>query len=253
MVNNQSVDQRRRTFLRISTFAATLLCSLPAQLLPGFGQAARSLAATMKIGVVGSGKLGGSVGSRWVKAGHDVCFSSRHPEALKGLVDSLGSGARAGTVHEAIAFGSVVLIAVPYSALPQIGRENANELSGKIVIDACNPIASRDGDIANEAMENGIGPTSMKYLPGTRLVRAFNPVGYHNFEGDAPRGGEPIGMPVAGDDLEAIEVAAQLVRDAGLEPVIVALARAMQFAPGTPLFGRALPAQQLRKQLGAAQ
>jgi hypothetical protein len=60
-------------------------------------------------------------------------------------------------------------------------------------------------------------------------------------------------MPVAGDDLEAVEVAAQLVRDAGLEPVIVPLARAMQFAPGTPLFGRALPAQQLREQLGAAQ
>jgi predicted dinucleotide-binding enzyme len=207
----------------------------------------------MKIGIIGSGKIGGSVGSRWVKAGHEVLFSSRHPDELKALVDPLGPRARAGTVQEAIAFGNVVLIAVPYRALPQIGSDNARELSGKIVIDACNPIASRDGDIVKEAMDNGIGPTSMKYLPGTRLVRAFNPVGSRYFAADAPRGGAPIGMPVAGDDPEAVQVASQLVRDAGLEPVVVPLARAMQFAPGTPLFGSALPAHELRTQLGAAQ
>jgi predicted dinucleotide-binding enzyme len=206
----------------------------------------------MKIGIVGSGKLGGAVGARWVKAGHEVLFSSRHPDELKGLVEGLGPRARAGSVGEAAAFGEVVLIAVPYAALPQIGRDNAAALSGKIVIDACNPIAARDGEIVEEAMTNGIGPTSQKYLPGARLVRAFNPVGYRNFEGE-PRSGEKIGMPLAGDDPEAVKIAAQLARDAGVEPVVLPLARAMDFAPGTPLFGKAMPVSELRSRLGIAQ
>lgn len=250
MTSGPSTDRGRRAFLRISGMAALLVFA--AQRAPAFAQATTGGTA-MKIGIIGSGKLGGAVGARWVRAGHEVLFSSRHPEELKGLVESLGARARAGTVGEAIAFGEVILIAVPYRALPQIGREHASELSGKIVIDACNPIASRDGEIAQEAMTNGIGPTSLKYLPGTRLVRAFNPVGYRNFEGDAPRGGEKIGMPVAGDDAAAVKIASQLARDAGVEPVVLPLARAMDFAPGTPLFGKAFPVQELRNRLGVPQ
>jgi 8-hydroxy-5-deazaflavin:NADPH oxidoreductase len=249
MPGKLSIDRHRRAFLRMSGIAALFAVT---QRVPALAQTSTGGAA-MKIGIVGSGKIGGSVGARWVKAGHEVLFSSRHPEELKGLVESLGPRARAGTVREAIAFGNVVFIAVPYAALPQIGRENASELAGKIVIDACNPIATRDGEIVQEAIANGIGPTSQKYLPGTRLVRAFNPVGSRNFEGDPPREGEKIGIPVAGDDPEAVKIAVQLVRDAGVEPVVVPLARAMEFAPGTPLFGKAFPVGELRKRLGMAQ
>jgi 8-hydroxy-5-deazaflavin:NADPH oxidoreductase len=252
-MNDEEFHRSRRMFLRTSGLIAIALVG--AARAPLVRAQANTAGSPMKIGVVGSGKLGGSVGGRWVKAGHEVFFSSRHPEELKGLVDSLGSRARAGSVKDAIGFASVVFIAVPYAALPDIGRENAVGLAGKIVIDACNPIASRDGDIVKEAMANGIGPTSMKYLPGTRLVRAFNPVGYRNFEGDPQTSPsvDRIGMPVAGDDPDAVKVASQLVRDAGLEPVIVPLARAMDFAPGTALFGKAIPVAELRKQLGVAQ
>jgi len=250
MTSKQSIDRHRRAFLRVSGMAALL--AFAAQRAPALAQA-RSGGTAMKIGIVGSGKLGGTVGARWVKAGHEVLFSSRHPDALKPLVEALGPRARTGTVREAIAFGEVVLIAVPYGALPQIGREHAGALSGKIVIDACNPIAARDGEIAQEAMANGIGPTSLKYLSGTRLVRAFDPVPYRNFEGDVPRGGEKIGMPVAGDDAEAVKIASQLARDAGAEPVALPLSRAMDFAPGTPLFGKAFPVGELRKRLGMTQ
>ena len=253
MANEQGLDRRRRAFLRVSgIFAAALALALAAQRAPAFAHAS-TRGTAMKIGIIGSGKLGGAVGSRWVKAGHEVLFSSRHPEQLKGLAEPLGPRARVGTVGEAVAFGDIVLIAVPYAALPQIGREHAKELSGKIVIDACNPIAARDGEIVQEAMANGIGPTSLKYLPASRLVRAFNPVGYRNFEGDAPSSGEKIGMPVAGDDPEAVRIPSQLARDTGVEPVVLPLARAMDFAPGTPLFGKALPVQELRKRLGMTQ
>lgn len=243
------IDRHRRAFLQISGMVALFAVTKG---VPALAQTSTTGAA-MKIGIVGSGRIGGSVGARWVKAGHEVLFSSRHPEELKGLVEPLGPRARVGTVREAISFGNVVFIAVPYAALPQIGRENAAELSGKIVIDACNPIAARDGEVAQEAMANGIGPTSQKYLPGTRLVRAFNPVPYRNFEGDASSEGEKIGMPVAGDDPEAVKVAVQFVRDAGAEPVVLPLARAMEFAPGTPLFAKAFPVGELRKRLGMAQ
>ena len=128
----------------------------------------------MKIGIIGAGHIGGTIGELWTKAGHPVFFSSRHPEELKGLVERLGPLAQAGTVDQAIAFADVVFIAVPYGALPQIGRDYGKSLAGKIVLDADNAVASRDGAIADEVERDGIGVTSQKYLPGARLVRAFN-------------------------------------------------------------------------------
>jgi predicted dinucleotide-binding enzyme len=111
----------------------------------------------------------------------------------------------------------------------------------------------RDGAAAEEAMKNGIGATSTKYLPGVRYVRAFNPVGAGQLRQLSHRAGTAIGMPLAGDDPQAVEIAARLVRDAGFEPVVVPLARAMAFAPGTPLFGRPTPVDELRQKLGAPQ
>src|ERR1700680_2454904 len=226
----------RRALLRLGAGAALtpLVFSAPS--------AAQSPAGgAMKIGVVGSGRLGGTVGGLWAKAGHQVLFSSRHPDELKGLVEELGVNARAGTVAEAVAFGDAILVAVPYAALPGVGRDNAAALKGKVILDACNPIAGRDGDIVNEAVANGVGETSAKYLPGTRLVRAFNSFGARSFASEAHRAGEPIGVPIASDDPEAIKVASRLVRDAGFEPVAVSLARAREFTPPEALFRQALP------------
>jgi predicted dinucleotide-binding enzyme len=242
MTKNNSID--RRTLLRLGASAAfaPLILSTPSMAQPAGG--------AMKIGVVGSGRLGGTVGGLWVKAGHQVLFSSRHPEELKDLVGGLGASARAGTVAEAVAFGDAVLVAVPYAALPEVGRDNAAALKGKVVLDACNPIAARDGDIVNEAIANGVGETSAKYLPGTRLVRAFNSFGAASFASEAHRAGEPIGVPIASDDPDAIKVASKLVRDAGFEPVAVPLARAKEFAPPEALFRQALPVSELKARLG---
>lgn len=224
------------------------IVSLP--LLSKFFPAFAQTPADTRIGVVGSGRLGGAVGTIFAKAGYKVMFSSRHPEELKDLVASAGPNASAGTVAQAITFGNVILMAVPYKALPDVGRENAAGLKGKIVLDACNPIASRDGDIVKEANANGVGETSQKYLPGTRLVRAFNSFGGRTFATEGHRAGEPIGVPLASDDAEALKIAEKLVRDVGFEPVSVPLARGKEFAPPAPLFTRALPVSELRKELG---
>ena len=105
----------------------------------------------MKIGVIGSGNIGSAVGTLWVKAGHQVLFSSRHPENLKQLVDGLGPLARAGTVDEALSFGDVVFIGVPYGAYPQIAKDYGKQFAGKIVLDAGNAVLARDGEIGKQA------------------------------------------------------------------------------------------------------
>ena len=184
-----------------------------------FAQSATS-ASAVKIGIIGSGNIGSTVGTLWVKAGHQVLFSSRNPQNLKQLVDGLGHLARAGTVKEALTFGDVVFIGVPYSAYPQLGTDYAKEFVGKIVLDAGNAVLARDGEIAKEARQNGVGLTSAKLLAGARIVRAFNILSFRKVANLSNRPEGRIAIPIAGDDQEALKVASGLVRDAGFEPVI---------------------------------
>jgi 8-hydroxy-5-deazaflavin:NADPH oxidoreductase len=206
------------------------------------------------IGVIGSGHIGGTIGGLWVKAGHAVLFSSRHPDELKDLVAGLGELAQAGTVDQAIAFSDVLFIAVPYAALPQIGRDYGAALKGKILLDACNAVAPRDGNtLADEVEQEGIGVVSQKYLTGARLVRAFNTLNYKIFASEANRPDPKLAVPIAGDDPEAVKTAATLVRDAGFDPVVVGkLADAARFQRGAPGYGQAVTAAELKQKLSLA-
>ncbi len=207
--------------------------------------------APLKIGIVGAGRIGGTLASLWAKAGHELLISSRHPDQLQGLARELGPRARAGTPREAAAFGEVVLISVPYGALPQLGRDLAKELAGKVVLDTGNPYPERDGEMAVEARRKGTGVASAEFLPGVRLVRAFNAISYLSLRSEAHRPGEPVAIPIAGDDERALTMAKRLVRDAGFEPVLVGpLARAKLFDVGTPVYTRLLTARELRARLG---
>jgi 8-hydroxy-5-deazaflavin:NADPH oxidoreductase len=213
--------------------------------------AAAPAAKPVKIGIIGTGHIGGTLARLWVAAGHEVLISSRHPDELKGLAAELGSKARVGTPRDAALFGDVVVVSVPYGALPQVGRDLKAELAGKVVLDTCNPYPSRDGDMANEARRLGTGVADPQFLPGVRLVRAFNAINSGDLASDAHRAGEPIAIPLAGDDAAALEVAQRLVRDAGFEPVVVGpLSRAREFDVGTPVYTRLLTAPQLRAALG---
>ena len=191
----------------------------------------------LKIGMIGSGKVGSAIGAVWVKAGHEVMFSSRHLENDQALADSLGAGAHAGTPREAAAFGEVVVVSVPYGALPNVGKELADLIKGKIVIDTCNPFLKRDGETAVWAREKGAGLASAELLPGARLVRAFNAIGAARM-GSAYQEPGVVGMPIAGDDAEAVEVASRLIREIGYEPVLIGgLAMGKHLMPGTLLAG----------------
>jgi predicted dinucleotide-binding enzyme len=202
-------------------------------------------AGKQKIGMIGSGHVGSALGGVWAKAGHEVMFSSRSLDDDKKLAAGLGSNARAGTPHEAAAFGEVLVFAVPYGALPDLGKSLADVLKGKVVIDTCNPFPQRDGDVATQAREKGAGLFSAQLLPGARIVRAFNAVGAAHMASAHEDPGK-VGMPIAGDDKKAIEVASGLIREIGFEPVLVGgLDMGKYLMPGTPLAGEHTP-QEIR-------
>ena len=241
-----TVDRRRRLLSGSLGFALLALGVLPARLR---AQASRD-GGPIPIGVIGSGRIGGTVGGLWVRAGHPVMFSSRHPEELKPLVDKLGPLARAGTVAEALAFSKVIFLAVPYKALPDIAAEHGKAFAGKIVVDATNAIRARDGAIAEEASRKGIGITTAKYLRGARIVRAFNFMGATKFASEHHRAEGLIAVPIAADDPAALRVGEQLVRDAGFEPVVIGrLETADSFAPGGPLFHQIGSADAMRARM----
>jgi len=237
----------RRSFLTVAGAAAATVA------LGGLPYAARAASAApqrTKIGIIGSGRIGGTLGGLWAKAGHEVMFSSLDLEHDKALAQKHGPNARAGTPREAAAFGDVLLMAVPYRALPQIGKDLASQIKGKVVIDACNPFVGRDGDIATWAREKGAGLASAELLPGARIVRAFNAVGAARLPEIAQSRGARTGMPIAGDDASAIAAASRLIRDVGFEPVLVGpLAMGRHLIPGTPLAGERSP-EDIRKIIG---
>lgn len=209
-------------------------------------RAAGAAGSKAKIGVIGSGNVGSNLGRVLAQAGHPVMFSSRNLEHDKQLAAGVGASARAGTPAEAAAFGDVLIIAVPYGALPDLGKALDGGLKGKIVLDACNPFPNRDGEIANRAREEGAGRMSAELLPGARIVRAFNAIGAARM-GQAHEQPGKIGMPIAGDDKEAIEVASRLIREIGYEPVLIGgLDKGKYLMPGTPLSGEHSP-EEIRK------
>lgn len=245
MPKHESLDRARRSLL----FAGGLL-TITEALRPLSALAQTTEGTKLRIGVIGSGHIGGTIGGLWVKAGHPVLFSSRHPDELKDLVGGLGPLARAGTVAQAIAYGDVIFVAVPYGALPELGLDYGDALRGKVVLDAGNAVAARDGPIADEVERNGVGITSQKYLPGTKLVRAFNTLSYKIFANEAHRPDPKLAIPIAGDDSNAVQVASGLVRDAGFEPVIVGkLIDARRFQRGAPGYGQAVTATELKQKL----
>ncbi|HWC62779.1 MAG TPA: NAD(P)-binding domain-containing protein [Rhizomicrobium sp.] len=202
----------------------------------------------MKIATIGSGREGGALGTLFAKLGHPVLFSSLHPEELKDLVAAAGPKARAGTSADAVAFGDVIFLAVPYTAVEQIGRDFGAALAAKpLVLDVSNPVPARDGqDFFNKIMsEGGPGLVSKKLLHDARIVRGFNAIGGGQLASLSQRPADQrVGVPIAGDDQKAIDLADRLIREAGFEPVLVGgLAKGKYLVPGTPLAGVHTPAE----------
>lgn len=207
----------------------------------------------MRIAVIGSGHIGGTLGRLWARAGHDVCFGSRHADELRQRLRTQGVSAEVRDVVSAADAGDVIFTAVPYGVWPDLASEIGPAATGRIIVDAGNPYPQRDGAFAEAAIAagEGAGLPVARLLPGVRFVRGFSSVFWRTLESEAHRDGDRVGIPLAGDDDEALDVAARLVRDAGFDPVVVGpLRRARDFDPGTRVYNTGMTAAQLRAVVG---
>jgi 8-hydroxy-5-deazaflavin:NADPH oxidoreductase len=206
-----------------------------------------------RIGIVGSGNIGGNLGVLLGKAGYEIFFSSRHPETLQEFVTAAGPAARAGQVAEAIAFGDLVLLSIPLIGYRELDDDVKQALKGKIVIDTSNPYPERDGAIAIEARKDpgGMGTFVARLLPGARIVRAFNTVYFEDLKRTINKNGEKIGIPIASDDQEGLNAAVELTQKAGLDPVVVGgLKKSKLFDVGTAVYATSASAGEIREKLG---
>ncbi len=203
----------------------------------------------MRIGIIGAGMIGSTMSRLWADAGHTVLIASRHPEELEPLAEKLGRNASVGAPVDAAAFGEAVLLTVPLVAIPQLASDLAPSLAGKVVLDTGNAYEKRDGAAAREASQDPQGSAgwAARMFPGARWVKAFNTVYFKVLEREAHRNGDRVGIPLASDDPQALDIAADLVRDAGFEPVVVGpLARGKEFEPDTPPYNTGMSARDLR-------
>ncbi len=205
----------------------------------------------MKIGIIGSGNIGGTLGQHWAKAEHEVMFSSRHPEDLKSMADKVG--ASVGTTEEAAAFGKVILLAIPYGKVPDVAQQ-IGSLDGKILIDAGNPYPQRDGDVTQKVIDDE-SQTATGYVaslfPGAKTVKAFNSVSDRVFAKQAFKAGdERIAVQVCSDNSEAKETVKRLIADIGFAPQDLGdLSRGVLFEPDAPLYNQNLKIGEAQKLL----
>ncbi|MDG6094257.1 NADPH-dependent F420 reductase [Acetobacter sp. AN02] len=205
----------------------------------------------LKIGLIGAGQVGGTLAGLWVAAGYHVMLSARSEDEAREAAARLGPSASAGTPAQAAAYGDVVVLAVPFRAIPSLGQQLSGVVKGKILLDPSNFYSFRDGAIAATAAQDGAGPTTSRYFPGARVVRAFNSIDMSVLRSEARRAAPLLAVPVAGDDPAAVSTVADLVRAAGFDPVITGnLASSVLFQPGGPGFEVRANAAELRSTLG---
>jgi predicted dinucleotide-binding enzyme len=205
----------------------------------------------MKVGIIGSGNIGGTLTRRLRELGHDVTVAnSRGPGSLAGLATE--TGAIAGTAEEAARAGDLVVVAVPLRAVPALP---AADLADKIVVDANNYYPARDGRIP----DIDDGATSSRWtgdrLPGARVVKAFNTIqSGHLLSRARPRGAAGrIALPVAADDAAAKRLVMDLVDELGFDPVDAGgLDDSWRQEPGHPVYGADADAPGVRAGLAAA-
>ncbi|HEY3569050.1 MAG TPA: NAD(P)-binding domain-containing protein [Thermoanaerobaculia bacterium] len=174
----------------------------------------------MRIGVLGSGLMGGKLGTIFARAGHEVVFSyARHQEKLERLAREAGGSSRAGTPAEAARDADALLLAVHWSRVDEVLKQ-AGDLSGKVIVTCSLPMNDQDTGLVLGLTNSGAEELAKK-APDARVVCAFNTVPSEVLFGvfaARDRDGRPS-LVYCGDDAESKEIAAGLIRDAGFDPV----------------------------------
>ncbi|MFD2766772.1 NADPH-dependent F420 reductase [Micromonospora eburnea] len=206
----------------------------------------------MKIGIIGSGHIGGTLTRRLCALGHDVTVTnSRGPQSLTDLAAE--TGATAGTLEETVQGAELVIVAVPVRAVPDLP---AALFDGKLVVDADNYYPERDGDIP-ELLDRSLSSSrwTAEHLKGAQVVKVFNTIrAPHLMDNGRPAGApDRIALPVAGDDSAAKRVVMELVDELGFDPVDGGtLDGSWRQQPGTPVYGADRDADGVRQGLAEA-
>jgi 8-hydroxy-5-deazaflavin:NADPH oxidoreductase len=207
----------------------------------------------MKIGIIGSGNIGETTARLFVNAGHQIALSnSKGPQSLESLVASIGpNSAKAMTVQEAIAFGDVVLLALPWRKREELRSLPSELLKNKIVIDATNPYSENFEviDLGNSTSSEEVA----KELPaGARIVKAFNTMYYETLRTESRKSKDDrLVLFVAGDDADAKSVVSNLIEDIGFTPVDTGSLRegGRKQQPGSPIYNNPMTVEVARKRL----
>ena len=177
----------------------------------------------MHVTVIGAGNMGRGIGHRLVAGGHDVTVVDRDPEEAGQLAEELRSAAKADATVEAAGPGAelrgeVVILALYYPGTLDVAKELGDRLVGKVVVDITNPLNQNFDGLATAPGTSAAEELATSAPPGVRVVKAFNTT----FAGTLVAGevaGQPLDVLLAGDDEEAKERVAQLVRDGGLRAI----------------------------------
>ncbi len=169
----------------------------------------------MNIGILGAGNVGGTLGSRWARGGHTVAFGVRDPnsEDARALVAKAGAG-KAVTIPEAARAADVLLLSTPWGAARQV-IESLGDLSGKVFIDATNPLAA-DLSALTVGTTTSAGEQVAQWARGARVVKAFNTVGYNVMEKPAFGAGRAL-LFYCGDDAVAKQTVRALAEELGFD------------------------------------
>ncbi|MFC8981082.1 NADPH-dependent F420 reductase [Streptomyces sp. NPDC057411] len=172
----------------------------------------------MKIGVLGTGNMADALATHWVRAGHELFIGGRNEQSAQRLATRIGGGAGHGSLEAAVGFGEVVLAALPYGVGVSIVQEHRSALKGKVLLDCANPVGP-----GFRLLTEG-GPSAAHRLaaaaPDAHVVKAFNLCHEDVWRMTPPVfDGQPLSVPICGDDEAALALARELVRDMGCEPV----------------------------------
>jgi predicted dinucleotide-binding enzyme len=174
----------------------------------------------MRIGIIGSGLMGGKLGILFARAGHEVVFSySRRYEKLEELAREARGGARAGSPLEAAMEADAILLAVHWSRLDDV-LSQAGDLSGKIIVSCCVPLNIANTELVVAHTSSGAEVIANK-IPEARIVAAFQAVPSEVFFDvfEARQSATRPSLVYCGDDANSKAIAAKLIRDVGFDPV----------------------------------
>ena len=208
----------------------------------------------MRIGIIGTGHIGGTLARAFARADHEVAISnSRAPATLEALADELGPRARAVTAAEAAEFGDVVVVSVPFGRYRELPAES---FDGTVVIDTNNYYPQRDGHFGELDSDRITSSELLQaHLPGARVVKAFNAIRWDHLRDDGRPAGDPerIGIPISGDDESAKRIVAELIEQIGFDPVDAGTLAVggRKHQPGSPIYIADLSSGDLRARLAA--